>query len=64
MLGGTYYISQFREHGFYDWVKFTDNPIQCPYKNPVLGRYLGPAIGVGPEMTAKIMRVNGEVVHK
>ena len=28
MLGGTSDISQFCEHGFYDWVMFRDNPIQ------------------------------------
>ena len=42
---------------------FRDKPIQYPDKNPVLGRYLGPAIDVGPEMTANIVRVNVEVLH-
>ena len=43
---------------------FRDEPIQHPDKNPVLGRYLGPEIDVGPEMTAKIMKGNSEVVHR
>ena len=43
---------------------FRDKPIQCPDKNPVLGRYLGPAIYVGPSMTSKIMKGDGEVVHQ
>ena len=30
----------------------------------MLGRYLGPAIDVGPEITAKIIKGNGEVVHR
>ena len=30
MLGGTSDISQFCEHGFYDWVIFSDEPIQYP----------------------------------
>ena len=37
--------------------------IQYPDKNPVLGRYLGPAIYFGSEMTAKIMKSNGQVVY-
>ena len=28
MLGGTSYISQFCEHGFYDWFMFMDEQIQ------------------------------------
>ena len=28
-----------------------------------MGRYLGPAIYVGPAMTDKIMKENGEVVY-
>ena len=43
---------------------FRNEPIQYPDINPVLGRYLGPAIDVGQEITAKIMRENGEVVHR
>ena len=63
MLGGTSDISQFYEYGFYDWVMFRDEPIQYPDKNPALGRYLGPEIDVDTEITAKIMKVNVEVVH-
>ena len=51
------------KHGFYDWVMFKDKPIQYPDKNPVLSRYLGPEIDVVPEITANIMKVNGEVLH-
>ena len=40
MLGGTSDISQFWEHGFYDWVMFRDEPIQYPDENLVLGIYL------------------------
>ena len=41
-------IGQFPEHEFYDWVMFRDKPIQYPEENTVFGRYLGPAIDVGP----------------
>ena len=64
MLGGPSDISQFFEHWFYDWVMFRYNPIKYPDENPVLGRYLGPAIDVGPEIMAKIMKANREFVHR
>ena len=64
MKGDTADISRFCEHAFYDWVMFRDQPVQFPDENPVLGRYLGPAIDVGPAMTAKILKSNGEVVHR
>jgi hypothetical protein len=37
--------------------------VAFPDDNPVLGRYLGPAINVGPALTAKILKANGEVVY-
>ena len=64
MLGGTSDIRQFYEHGFYDWVMFRDYLIQYFDKNTALGRYLGPAIDFGPATMAKIMKANGEVVHR
>ena len=64
MLGGNYYIYQLCEHEFYDWVIFRYKSIQYPDENIVLGRYLWPKIDVGSAMTAKIIKVNGEVVHR
>ena len=61
--GWTSDISPLCEHEFYDCVMFIDKPIQYPDKNPVLGRYLGPEIDIGPEMTAKIMKANVKIVH-
>ena len=43
---------------------FRDDPIQFPDNNPVLGRYIGPELDVGPAITANIMKENGEVVHR
>ena len=57
-------ISKFCDFLFYDWVMFRDEPIKCPDENPVLGRYLGPAIDVGPEMTSKFTKDNGQVVYR
>ncbi len=42
---------------------FRDQPVTFPDDNPVLGRYLGPAIDVGPTLTAKILKTYGEVVY-
>jgi len=46
--GETSDISQFCEFAFYDWIMFRDQPVAFLDDNPVLGRYLGPAIDVGP----------------
>jgi hypothetical protein len=64
MLGKMSDISQFCEFAFYDWIMFRDQPVAFPDDNPVLGRYLGPAIDVGPALTAKILKANGEVVYR
>jgi hypothetical protein len=64
MSGETSDISQFSEFAFYDWIMFRDQPVAFPGDNPVLGRYLGPAINVGPALTAKILKANGEVVYR
>jgi hypothetical protein len=66
MSGETSDISQFCELGFYEWIMFREEPYhaQFPADNPILGRYLGPAIGVGPVMTAKILKSNGEVIFR
>ena len=64
MLGGTSDISQFCEYGFYDWFIFRDDMIQDPDENQVLDQYLGREIDVVPEMIAKIMKINGEVLHR
>ncbi len=64
MLGEMSDISQFCEFAFYDWIMFRDQPVAFPDNNPVLGRYLGPAINVGPALTTKILKANGEVVYQ
>ena len=43
---------------------FREKPIQFPDENPVLGRYLGSAVDAVLAITAKIMKVNGEVFHQ
>ena len=34
-----------------------------PEDKVVLGRYLGPSINVGPALTAKLLKSNGQVMH-
>jgi hypothetical protein len=43
---------------------FRDQPVAFPDDNPVLGRYLRPAIDVGPALTTKTLKANGEVVYR
>ena len=57
-------ISQFWEFAFYGWVMFRDEPVAYTEENPVLGSYLGLAIDVGPALTAKIIKANGELVNR
>ncbi len=57
-------ISQFCEFAFYDWIMFRDQPVAFPDDNPVLGCYFGPAIDVGPALTDKILKANGEVLYR
>jgi hypothetical protein len=64
MSGETVDISQVCEFAFYDWVMFCDEPVAFPDANPVIDRYLGPAIDVGPALTAKILKANGEAVYR
>ena len=64
MTGNTANISIIADHEWYDWIKFYD-PVgkNFPEEKMYLGRYLGTAIGVGPDLTANILKSNGEVVH-
>ena len=64
MSGETSDISQFCELEWYQWVYFRDTQVSFPDDKLVLGRYLGPSIDVGPALTAKILKSNGEVVHR
>ena len=66
MSGETSDVSQFCEIGFYECIMFWEEPdhAQFPADNPILGRYLGPAIGIGLAMTAKILKSNGKVIFQ
>jgi hypothetical protein len=64
LSGETADISEFAEFGWYDWVKFRDTNVPYPEDKLVLGRYLGPSTDIGPAMTAKILKQNGQYVHR
>ena len=62
--GETSDISHFCELEWYQWVYFHDSAIPFPEDKEVLGRYCGPSIDVGPAMRIKILKANGEYVHR
>lgn len=64
MTGQTADISQFAEHGWYDWIMFRDTAVSFPEDKWVLGKYLGPSFDVGPAMCAKLLKANGNYAHR
>eukprot|EP00804_Cyclotella_cryptica_P025829 CCRYP_002699-RA/>CCRYP_002699-RA protein AED:0.25 eAED:0.20 QI:0/-1/0/1/-1/1/1/0/678 len=61
VLGETADISPFCEFGFWDWVKFRDQGVAFPGDALVLSKYLDPSIDVGPALTSRVMKANGEI---
>ena len=59
MTGQTADISQLYEFAWYEFCMYHDSAIKFPEDKLCLGRYLGPSIDVGPAMTAKILKPNG-----
>ena len=64
VCGETPDISEFASYQWYEWIKFRDQQVAFPHDNFVLGIYLGPSFDIGPAMTAKILKKNGEYVHR
>jgi hypothetical protein len=64
LSGETADISEFAEYGWYGWVKFRDTTVSYPEEKLILGRYLGPSTDIGPAMTAKILKGNGQYQHR
>lgn len=61
--GQTADISPFIEYEWYDWVRFWDTKAPYPDHKEIYGRWLGPAVDIGPAMTAKILQDNGHVIY-
>jgi hypothetical protein len=65
LSGETANISEFAEFDWYNWIKFRDTKVPYPQDKLVLGRHLGPIADVGPgAMTAKILKQNGQHIHR
>ena len=57
-------INTFFEFRWYQWVYFRDTYVTFPRDMVALGSSYGPNIDVGPALTAKILRNNGQQVHR
>ena len=64
VMGNTADISALALFGWFEWVMFRDTVATYPDDKMVLGRDLGPAIDIGPAMTRKILKANGQVVYR
>ena len=64
MSGETSDIGKFFELEWYECIMFRDLAVSSTEDKMVLGRYLGPIIDVGLATSVKIMKSNGEVVHR
>ena len=51
------------EHAWYDWVMYWDSVTEFPEPKEALGRWLGPSIDIGPAMTSKVLKKNGQYIH-
>ena len=63
LSGQTADISPFVELPWYAWVYYWDSKAQYPESKEKLGRWLGPLISIGPAMTAKVLKPNGQLLH-
>jgi len=47
---------------WYEFVRWYDVKTQIPQPRERYGRWLGPSLDIGPAMTAKILKENGQVL--
>ena len=57
-------ISDICEFEFYKWVMFNDSQTTFPENEFQVGRWLGPSIYVGSDLTYKILKSSGQVVPR
>ena len=57
-------ISQFCKLEWFEWVMFQDETSLLPDDMLKLSCYIGPSIDIGSSMTGKILKENGQVVHR
>jgi hypothetical protein len=63
MTGETADISSLCEYKWFQWIWYCDINALYPNASKVLGRYLGPAKLIGPEMYVHILKSNGCVIQ-
>ena len=63
MSGQTADISPFAALRWYDWIKYCDTLQGYPEHKEILRRWLGPAIDIGPAITSKVLKANGQVIY-
>ena len=63
MSGQTADISPFAAFRWYAWIKYYDPVHGYPEHKEILGRWLGPAVDIGPAMTSKILKDNGQIIY-
>jgi hypothetical protein len=64
MSGETADISNLCEHEWFQWIWYRDEISPFPNDSKTLGRYLGPAKSVGPEMCCHILKPNGRIIQR
>ena len=51
------------EQKWYDFVKWFDHGITFTEPKEVHGRWLGPSMDIGPAMSSKITKSNGQIIN-
>jgi hypothetical protein len=64
MSGDTADISSLCEFEWFQWVWYQDEKASFPQDSKELGRYLGPAKSIGPEMCMHVLKPNGRIIQQ
>ena len=64
LRGETANITHICEFGWYDWVYYKENAVTYLDDKWHLGRWLGPSMDIRPALCAKILKSNGQRVHR
>jgi hypothetical protein len=62
--GQTSDISPLAEYAWCEWVKFRDTGQSFPDSKEWLVRDLGPATDIGPAMSRKVLKINGDIMFR
>ena len=64
LRGETANITHICEFGWYDWVYYKENAVTQPDDKWLLGWWLGPSMDIGPTLCTKILKSNGQHMHR